>query len=93
MGRKVQNVRICACPGRDRNKEESKKRPPNDVVPTNIDLQAAQPLGTSTPNATPPPTPQASPVPQYHPEEPSTSAGADETSSMTVPKLTKKRCE
>ena len=99
LGRKVQDVRICACPGRDRTTKEakeaaeSKKRPTNDVVPANTDSQAVQPLGTSTPNSTPPPTPQVSSVPQSPHEGASTSAGADETSSIKVPKLTKKRCE
>ncbi|XP_022799560.1 cellular tumor antigen p53-like isoform X3 [Stylophora pistillata] len=93
VGRKAQNIRICACPGRDRTNEEiadAKKQSRNAAVSA-IDPQP-QPVSTSSPNVTPPPTPQASPAPQTSPQEPSTSTAADDASqNVQVPKLTKKR--
>ncbi|XP_078373715.1 cellular tumor antigen p53-like isoform X2 [Oculina patagonica] len=88
LGRKAQDIRICACPGRDRGIEENAeaKRQSNQPAAT-----AANP---QTPNVTPPPTPQISSTPRTPPpEEPTTSTGAEETNHVQVPKLTKKRCK
>lgn len=96
VGRKAQNIRICACPGRDRTNEEiaeAKKQSRNTVVPVMpvIDHQT-QLVSTSSLTETPPTTPQTSTAPQTPPQEPSTSTGTDDTSqNAQVPKLTKKR--
>lgn len=98
VGRKAQNIRICACPGRDRTNEEiaeAKKQSRNTVVPVMpvIDHQT-QLVSTSSLTETPPTTPQTSTAPQTPPQEPSTSTGTDDTSqNAQVPKLTKKRCK
>ena len=92
VGRKVQNIRICACPGRDRTNTEiaeAKKQSRNTAVPA-VD-PPNQPVRTSTPNVTPPPTPQMSTAPQTPPQEPTTSTATEEP--VQIPKLTKKRCK
>jgi len=88
LGRKVQNIRICACPGRDRGIEENSEKKKHSVGSI---AASAEPVPTSTPNTTPPPTPQASSAPCTPPEQPSTSTGTEESSKTQVPKLTKKR--
>ena len=85
FGRKAQDIRICACPGRDRTIEETAeaKRRSNLLEATSVISQ--------TTSVTPPLTPQVSSAPHSPPDEPTTSAG--ETSRAQIPKLTKKRCK
>ena len=87
LGRKAQDVRICACPGRDRTIEENAdaKRRSNQSASTSPEPQ--------TPVVTPPPTPQVSTAPCTPPEEPTTSTGTEDASHVQIPKLTKKRCK
>ena len=85
LGRKAQDIRICACPGRDRTIEETAEAKRRSNQP------AAASVVSQTTTVTPPPTAQVSSVPHTHPEEPTTSAG--ETSLAQIPKLTKKRCK
>lgn len=87
LGRKAQDIRICACPGRDRTIEENAEAKRRSNQP------AATSVISETTNVTPPPTPQehVSSAPHTPPEEPTTSTG--ETSHVQIPKLTKKRCK
>lgn len=100
LGRKAQNIRICACPGRDRGIEEtaeSKKRVAmnnNSMLRTTTEPQDNQVVCTSTPNTTPPPTLQesSSSAPRTPPAvEPTASTSGGKTSDKPLPKLTKKR--
>ena len=84
-GRKAQDIRICACPGRDRTNEENAEAKRRSSQP------AATTVISQTTSVTPPPTPQVSEAPHTPPEEPTTSTG--ETSQGQIPKLTKKRCK
>ena len=85
-GRKVVNVRICACPGRDRINEEiaeTKRRNPSHgdddpgtppVDPLDVSIDDAQPVSPKSPA-----------------EEASTSRDAEALAH--APRLTKKRCK
>lgn len=85
FGRKAQDIRICACPGRDRTIEETAEAKRRSNLPE------ATSVISQTTSVTPPLTPQVSSAPHSPPDEPTTSAG--ETSRAQIPKLTKKRCK